>query len=373
MFSSLTNNLGPYDGVTEMLGQTATWGLPYFIGRLYLSNLLGLRELAINIIKGALIYVPLCLYEIRMSPQLHNMIYGYFAHSSGISQAIRFGGWRPMVFMEHGLVVALWMMTATLLAFWLWKAGGVKTIWEIPFVWLLGALSITFVLLKSTGAYFYLLYGLLVLFVALWGRIRLPFLLLIVGICLYLCLSVTGTFNGDAIVAWVADFVSPERAQSLEFRLDNEELLTVKAQEKIIFGWGGWGRSRIFQEDAYGELIDISVTDSLWIIAFGINGLVGLASLTASMLFPAIAFAWFGYPVKTWFHPKVAPAAALSVVLVLYMFNCLLNGHFLPIYPLISGGLSGLILEKRDNSLQKSDRASRNRRSPTRKRKLYQQ
>jgi hypothetical protein len=350
-FSSLSNDLGVYDALTETFEQTAKWGFPYFIGRLYLSNLAGLKELAIAIVKGGLIYIPFCLWEARMSPQLHYTIYGYYAHSSGISQAMRDGGWRPMVFMEHGLVVALWMMTAALVALWLWKANTLETIWDIPFVWAVVALIIATIIIKSAGAYLYLTYGAIVLAGVKWKRLRLPLLLLILGIILYLVLAATGIFKGDEIVSWAANLFNPDRADSLAFRFKNEMLLGAKAREKLIFGWGGWGRSRIIEENWEGELVDITVTDSLWIISFGINGLVGLISLTASMLLPVICFGWFSYPVKTWFNSKVAPAAVFSVVLSLYMLNCLVNGHYVPIYPMISGGLSGLILSKEHLSL----------------------
>ena len=75
-FSSLINGLGAYDGASSVFGNVMTWGIPYLIGRLYFSDLPSLRELAIAIFIGGLIYVPFCLWEIRMSPQLHAMIYG---------------------------------------------------------------------------------------------------------------------------------------------------------------------------------------------------------------------------------------------------------------------------------------------------------
>jgi hypothetical protein len=353
MFSSLTNGLGWYDAFNESMRQIAFWGWPYFIGRLYLSNLAGLKELALAIVKGGLVYVPLCLFEARMSPQLHRMVYGYYSHSSGLVQALRDGGWRPMIFMEHGLVVALWMMSATLIALWLWKTNSIETIWDIPFNWAVAALVITFLFLRSAGAFLYLIYGAIVLAGAKWARIRLPLLLLVGGIILYLILATTGSFKGDEIVTWAARLFNPERAQSLEFRFDNETLLGAKAREKLLFGWGGWGRNRILEENWEGEIVDIAVTDSLWIITFGVNGLVGLISLSASMLLPAICFGWWKYPVATWFNPKVAPAAAMCVILTLYMLNCLVNGHYIPIYPMISGGLSGLILNK-EETLQKA-------------------
>ena len=50
--------------------------------------------------------------------------------------------------------------------------------------------------------------------------------------------------------------------------LMNEELLSSRAREQFLFGWGGYGRNMIF--DGAGNAV--TVTDSLWIIAFGQNG-----------------------------------------------------------------------------------------------------
>ena len=343
VFSSLTNDLGTYDGINEAITQTVTWGLPYFLGRLYLNNLDGLRELAINIVKGGLIYVPLCLYEGRMSPQLHKIFYGYYAHPSGIAQSYRLGGYRPMVFMQHGLMVGMWMMLVTLVAFWLWKAQAVQTIWNMPMDRLVILCMLTFIWCRSTGTYGYMLYSLVVLFTARWLRTSLPLLLLIAGISYFLYASAIGTFNSDAVVSFAADVINPDRAQSLEFRFDNEEILAEHARDRMIFGWGGWGRNRVYEENWDGIIADVAVTDSLWILAFGINGVVGLVSLTASLLLPVIKFCLLAYPAKTWFNPKVAPAAALAVALLLFMLDCLLNHMFNPVFPLISGGLSGSV------------------------------
>ena len=44
-----------------------------------------------------------------------------------------------------------------------------------------------------------------------------------------------------------------------------------RASERILFGWGRFGRSRVYNE--YGS--DISVTDGRWIITLGQFGVVG--------------------------------------------------------------------------------------------------
>jgi hypothetical protein len=364
MLSSLTNDLGPYDGLNACLEQSAVWGLPYFLGRLYLNNLSGLRELAIVMLKGGLIYVPLCLYEIRMSPQIHNMVYGYFAHESGIQQSIRLGGYRPNVFMSHGLVLAMFMTTVTLIAIWLWQSKTIKEVWGQPIIAWVAILVVTFVLLKSSGAYGYLIYGLVILFVAKWTRLNFPLIVLMVLCVYYLYLGVIGSFSGAEVSDWLAKNYSAERAQSLQFRFENEELLRAKALERPLFGWGGWGRNRVYDYDWKGELVDISVTDSYWIIVFGVNGIYGLVTFTLTLLNPVFIFAVFRYPAKTWLHPKVGPAAALSVSLVLFFLDSLLNVGFNPTFPLICGGLSGLVVKPAEN-LSDSPSGSQKTKLPT--------
>lgn len=347
IFSSLSNGLGIYDGLSESLNQTVAYGGPYFLGRIYLNNLAGLRKLAIGIFLGGLVYVPLCLYEIRMSPQLHQIVYGYHGNPS-FYQTIRYGGFRPTVFMQHGLSVGMWMMAATLIGICLWQTGVVKQIYGFHIRWFVGILLVTFILTKSTGAYGLLLLGLIFLYSAWYFRTSIAFLLLIVAMVFYLQQSVSAnTYITDSIITTVSRVVpDPERIHSLQFRFDNEEILGAKARERIVFGWGGWGRSRVYDYDWKGDLVDISITDSLWIIAFGTNGLVGLVSVFGSILIPVLYFCLKYFPADTWTHQKVASAAVLTIITVLYMLDCLLNNQFNPIFTLANGGITGLVVSR---------------------------
>lgn len=342
--SSITNDLGPYDGFSAALDQIVTWGVPYFLGRLYLSNLAGMKQLAIGIFAGGVSYVPLCLFEIRFSPQLHRIVYGYHAYAD-FSQAIRYGGYRPTVFMDHGLAVGAWMMAATLSGIWLWKTAVIKQLWNMPIKPLLAVLMITFFLCKSTGAYFLLVLGLVFLFSGKWFRTALPVFLLIVSICSYLYVNAeTETYFTDQIVSSLSGKVDAERVESLEFRFNNEEVLVDKARQRIVFGWGGWGRDLIFDEQGK----QLTVQDSLWIIAFGHYGRVGLSSLTASMLLPVASLFVLRYPARSWSKREVAPVAVVTMIVVLYMLDCVLNAMINPIFILASGGISGLAMKERE-------------------------
>jgi hypothetical protein len=340
--SSLSNELGWYDGMSAALGQTVTWGIPYFLGRIYLNSLSAMRELAIGIFVGGLSYVPLCLFEIRMSPQLHRIVYGGIA-SADFSQTVRLGGFRPTVFMVHGLAVGAFMMAATLVGIWLWQTGTVKRLWNIPIEWLVGALFFTFILTRSTGAYGLLAIGIALLFLAKNLRTAAPVFLLIAGIAAYLYVNAeSGTYITDQLIEALSQFLPEERVSSLQFRFNNEEILSDRARERIVFGWGGYGRSLILKPDGTPQ----TIPDSLWINAFGQNGTVGLVSLYVAMLMPTFSLFWTRYPARLWANKKVAAAAVIALITLLYMVDCLVNAMINPIYILAAGGIAGLVLRR---------------------------
>ena len=345
--SQITNDLSP---ISPTIVHIVTWGVPYFLGRIYLSNLAGVRQLAIGIFVGGLIYVPLCLLELRLSPNLHLWVYG-FAARGDFSQTIRFGGYRPTVFMQHGLWVGMWMMAAALIGLWLWRSGVIKKIWNIPVSWLALALLITFALVKSTGAYIYLALGIAALFIGKQFRTAILLFLVVVAISSYLYMGATGDLYTEPHVMSFVAGAEDDRSGSLAFRIKNEEILSEKARQKPIFGWGGSGGNRV--SDASGN--DVAVTDSLWIIVFGQQGLIGLISFTSSMLLPAVSLFVHRYPARTWSNPKVAPAAALAVVLVMYMVDSSLNAMISGVFPLACGGISGLVQKAPETKNVKSD------------------
>lgn len=352
MPSSLTNGLGVYDGCAASLTAIITYGVPYFIGRIYFNNLTGIRQLVTGIFLGGLVYVPLCLLEVAISPQLHRLVYGYHGIRQ-FTQSFRYGGFRPTVFMQHGLAVGMWMMAATLIGIWLWQAKVINQIAGFPIAWFIPVLLVTFVLLKSTGAYLYLLYGIVILLTAKWLRTALPLLVLIVMIFSYILMGTSGAITperSEKIVTIAEDLAGADRAHSLDFRFSNEEILVDKARQKMIFGWGGWDRNRVFEYNYQDELVDTTITDSLWILAFGVNGLVGLIAIFSSALLPALSFFYYCYPASSWFHPKVAPAAMLATITTLYMLDCTLNNQPNPVFTLASGAIAGLVIAQQQLS-----------------------
>lgn len=345
--ASVFNGLGAYDGASNLLNMLFTWAMPYFVGRIYFTDMRGLNTLATVVFVGGLIYIPFCFVEMAMSPQMHRWTYGFHQHS--ILQSMRGGGFRPMVYMEHGLMVAMWMVSASTLGIWLRYARVLpdsmdkipflnKYLQKIPFWVLLCAQLVTTALMKSTGAFFLFLMGMGALFVSnkLKSAVLIWFMLCIPPA--YIISRSTGLWTGENLSSWVAEKFSEERAQSLQFRFDNETILVEKALEGTFFGWGGWNRSRVFDEDGR----DISVTDGLWIITLGTKGIFGLTLLNIVILLPIILLLYRSTPAQ-WNTKEYAAVSSMSILLLLYMIDNLLNGMINPIFMLFNGGICGLL------------------------------
>jgi len=334
--SSISNGLGVYDGLSAIFEQTSKWGLPYLIGRVYLRNLNDFREVAIILFLGGLVYTPFCLWEIRMSPQLGRYLYGI--GGVGIEYFNEFGKWgsRPRVFMGNALIVGTFMTAASLMGIWLWKTRCLTSLWGLSAASLTLLLLITTLLCKNLGALALLALGTAALFSTKRLHSSVVIYLLILASPLYMSLRITGKWSATPLVNTAA-IIHEQRASSLQFRLNNEDLLAAKALQRPVFGWGRWGRARVYREDGK----DISVTDGLWVIALGNTGVVGLVTLTMAMLLPPVMFLR-RYPARTWVHPAIAPAAALAVLVTLYMIDNLFNDMLNPIYVVTAGGLARL-------------------------------
>ena len=332
--SSLANGLGVYDGLSSAFAQSLAWGVPYLIGRVYFNDLRGLRELASGSFIGGVVYIPLCLYEIIEGPELHHLLYGFYP--SPLDMEIRFGGWRPMVFMYSGLMVGFWMVSATVIGFWLWRSGALSKVSRVQISWLVVALSATTVLVKSVNAWIYLILGFALYFAITRFRTALPMSALIILIPIYLIVRATGFWGGDQLLPIAQTVVNADKAQSLRVRFESEVRLSERAREQPIFGWAGWGRN--FVRDEQGNLL--AVTDSLWIIAFGQYGFVGLTALVVLLLMPIVMFLR-QFPIGQWTTPTLAPATALVIVLLLYAIDNLINAMTNPIFMLAAGGIVG--------------------------------
>lgn len=339
--TSLVNGLGAYDGFSEMLATTARYGFPYLVGRLYFTRFPALRDLAEAVFFAGLLYAPFCLLEAKVSPQLHQWVYGF--RTFGFTQVVRLGGFRPVVFMEHGLMTGMWMSAGLLCGLWLILFKSIRpSLLGKPITLWLGLQTVATLLCRSSGALLLFMGGCAVLWASAKLRLKVTLLVLLLLPALYVGTRATGAWTGKNLVAQFAK-LSEERAQSLDFRFVNEDILVVKALQRAAVGWGGWGRSRVYDEEGK----DVSVTDGLWIILFGTKGFVGLGGFMLSMLLPGLLFFWRTRG-EAWSQPHLAPAAVLCTLVGLSMVDNLLNAMYNPLFVIIAGGVAGCMAEYRE-------------------------
>jgi len=339
-FSSVTNGLGAWDGMSAALGHTVEWGLPYLLGRLYFGDPDALRILAIAMFLGGLVMIPFALVEMVISPQMHILFYGWYPHD--FSQTKRYGGWRPSVFMEHGLEFAMWMAAATFMGWQLWLRKilrGRVPLLKLPLFPALLGLTLTFAMCRSAGALMLFIGAMAVLVVAYRFRTRLPILLLLLLPVLYMNVRATGAWDGQNLIEAAGRLTgSEERAGSLSYRLYNETLLVEKARERWWFGWAGYKRS--FVTDEQGRFI--SVPDGMWILTLGKNGIFGLTALTFTILLAPFLYIW-RLPRDWWGEAQWAAGVAFAIFLGIFMTDNLLNAMYNPIMMLGAGGLAAWV------------------------------
>jgi O-antigen ligase len=327
--SSSQNGLGPYDGLSEILKNIVRWALPYLVGRLYLGDLQGLRELTIGIILGGIAYVPAVLLEVRLSPILKSLVYGIYQW-----EGARYGAYRPIVFLTTGLELGMWMTAVSLTAVWLRRCGALKQGGALSFGSLVPlALLLIAVLCRSGGALSLLLGGLFVLWSCTRFNTKLPLCFLLLIAPAYYSVRVPNLWSGDNLVNLI-EKLDADRAQSLGYRFYCENMLIRRAMEQPWWGWGSWGKSRVFGPNGR----DMAPTDGMWIIYLGNYGCIGLFSWTIALLLPPWLFL-ARYPVRQWKTSTVGPLAVVATLLGLYSVDCLLNGFLNLVYIVAGGGL----------------------------------
>lgn len=309
--------------------------LPFLLARKYISTSQDHHDLLRILVIISFVYSAPVLWELRMSPQLHNQIYGFFPHS--FFQHIRSGGWRPVVFMNHGLMLGITLTMACVASIGLWKSSGSKMRSKQCFI---ASIWIFFVLVlsKNLGAVI-----IAIVFVPLFAfcgrRVQVLFATLVACIVIvYPFARSIGIIPTERVVSF-AERIDQNRADSLSFRLSNEDLLMARASEKPVGGWGGWGRNRVHNE--YGE--DVSVTDGIWVIIIGGSGWIGYFSQFGILCLPLLCLA---------FRPSSAtlPTATIGVALILTanLIDMIPNASLTPLTWLCAGAIAGFLARSYD-------------------------
>jgi hypothetical protein len=327
--------VGVYDGLSAMTSQFLIL-IPFFLGREFIRSWKDPYEILNVLAIAGLVYSILLLFEIRFSPQLHFWLYGYYP-SDFIQQMREGGGFRPMAFMGHGLVASFFAMTALVACAALWRANA--RVFRIRAGGFTLYLGIVLVLCKSGAA---LVYGLVLTPLVRWfnPKFQARIAVFIAGLALlYPLLRATEIFPYRVLVD-VASAIDQPRAFSLQFRFNQEEELLQHAVQRPWFGWGRYGRNRVYKEDWQGIGVDTSTTDGRWIITLGQFGIVGFLAEFGLLAIPVLRAAKALRSLSVSSMPLYL--AALSLILAANMIDLLPNALLSPWTWLIAGSLLGI-------------------------------
>ncbi len=314
--------------VVAMVSEVVFGLIPFFLARRFLYTEKHHTSVLIAAMALGIVYAFLALFEIRMSPQLNRWIYGYFPHSW--VQHLR-GGFRPLVFLEHGLWLGFFLFTASVSAFALsrqkqaeWKAAAL-----LSGAFIFGVLLIS----RNLGAS---MLALIFIPVVLMLTVRLQAWVAVMVAVLFLSypfLRQAELVPINQFADAVAEY-SPNRARSFQYRMNNEDELLARAAEKPVFGWGIWARAQLFNERG----IMVSVADGIWIIFLGERGWVGYLSFFGLLTIPIF---YLGRAAR---RKRLSPAtcgvAAVAAGNLIYMIP---NATLSPVNMLFFGALAGFV------------------------------
>lgn len=279
------------------------------------------------LVTAALAYSVLMLIEVRLSPQLHRMIYGFFPHSFG--QQMRGDGFRPVVFLGHGLLVAIFCAMAVTAAVARWREarGRQRTRAGLIAVYF----GVVLLLCKSVGAII-----LTVIFAPIVAFLRAKRVAAIgaaacIILLLYPAIRSTGLVPTVTISELTNSF-STDRAGSLGVRLINEDQLLKRAAEKPMFGWGSWGRNRIYSAE---DGRDLSITDGAWIITLGTWGWVGYGAVFGLLSLGCARLMWR----RNILSSITSASVTLCVLLTINLMDSIPNASIRPVTWLIAGAV----------------------------------
>lgn len=311
--------------------QQALFVAPLLLARHFLYREQDQRDVMLALVIAGLVYSLPALLEIRLSPQLNLWIYGYFQHS--FEQTIRFGGYRPLVFLYHGIWLAFFLMTAALAALALMRAERSRSAYgyAAAAVYLL----IVLFLCKSAGALLFA--AAFAPVVALMGQ---RFMLHTACLLAFVALAYPALRGADMVpvdeMLAVAEEISADRAASLEFRFDNESILLDRAYEKPLFGWGSWGRNHVL--NPITGTIE-TVTDGRWIIAIGMFGWLGFLAEFGLLSLPIFIMWWRGIRGE---KGDLSPfAGPIALMLAINLIDLIPNATITPVTFLLAGTLLG--------------------------------
>ncbi len=309
------------------------WGLPWLLGRAYFASppagLLVARGLAIS----ALTCLPFSLLEGINGPIAYGLVYE--THPFRFDGDVRYLGYRPIGFFEHGNQFGLWISLGALAAVWLACTARVAearqrriaiAVAVVVAVMALVAQSVGGVVLVLIGGAF------------LWacGRVRprrmaaTVLAVVVLGGAVYVSgvVPVMKIGRETLLGQRVVDGLRAVGRGSFAWRISQDQKLLKDATERPVIGQGHWDWWRPKGTRPWGFSL----------LVLGQFGAVGLFACLGTLLWPALRVAWRAPHGSGW--QSAALPLMLATLVVLAVTDGLMNSFIFFPAVLIAGALS---------------------------------
>jgi hypothetical protein len=302
------------DAAVASLYLAGTWGLTWFIGRVYCKGADGLQALARALALSGLACLPFALAEGLAGAQT----YGWFfePHPFRHDGNERYLGWRPLGFFENGNQYGLWISLCALVAAWVaWSRGQTDRRWRVV-AWVVAAMALA---AQSIGGVALALFGAAVL--ALSSRLRprwmataaLAAALLVSAVYVSGVVPVARIANETTLGRAVVGAIKSVGRGSFTWRIAQDQRALPLAMAQPLTGTGQWDWWRAQPSRPWG----------LAMLVLGQFGLIGMALSASVLLWPAARIAWTA-PRGDPRAPQALPWL-LAIVVLLSMLDAVLN------------------------------------------------
>ena len=330
--------LRPYDIMSLFVATILNVIIPLFIGRALFNTIDDALTLLATWAKVMIPYTVLMLIEVRMSPQIHTWLYGYYPHS--FAQTMRASGFRPNVFMNHGLTLAFFLLMAALSALIVHRVR--KSPPKLKNSGFIYVYLMTFlVFCRSLAPFIYLIPSYFAIrFAQPRQQITIAKILVLI-VFLYPTLRLQPWFPSEELLE-MAEEVSPQRRQSLQFRFENEETLLISSRERPLWGWGGYGRGHTY-DPFTGQ--DLTIIDGQWIGSLSASGYLGMLAYFVPVF--GVVYVASGAIRRTRDQREKAVIGGMCMMLAIYGVNTLPNSTADFMHLFLSGSIYGIAYNMR--------------------------
>jgi hypothetical protein len=342
MASTVANRLPIAGGLAQTRYLVLAWGVPYALGRIYLGSPEALRRMGLALVLAGIVSVPLGVLEFVAGPFLYSSAYG--RHPYLKEGAERLAGHRPLLFLEHGNQLGVWIAVSTVAAAWLWWSGRMASVARLPGRAVAAGLLTAGLAFQSHEALGVTLAVLALLpFSSTPDRSRTPrqwspkrrasaavgAAVLALAVAGSVAVAAAGDPGGSGLRGKVRGLFHGIGKSSFTWRLARSQENLPRIAERPVLGWG-----RADWSAGAGGTFFNPVNLGLWLLVSGMFGAVGLIAAGATLLVP-VAEVLRRLPIAAWTAPGSAAVALAAVLLVVVAFDALFNSVVL--LPLLAG------------------------------------